>query len=250
MTEHIVVTDDSGVRTIRLNRVEKKNALTLAMYAAMTEALQDANKQAAIRCVMFAGAPDVFCAGNDIADFLKAAQGGGLDPRANEFIHSLAHNEKPLVAAINGPAVGVGTTMLLHCDYVVAGPAATLSTPFIRLGLIPEAASTLLAPLRMGHARAFSPLIMGRPLSAAEAKEAGIVNTVVADPAAVDDVAFKAAQEIAGLPRHALAVTRKLMRGRVDEVLRQMDAETAHYKNLLQSDEARAAFQAFFARKK
>jgi len=250
MSEHVVVRDDAGVRTIRINRPDKKNALTLAMYAAMTEALQEANKQAAIRCVIFAGAPDVFCAGNDIADFLKAAQGGGLDPRANDFIHSLARNEKPLVAAINGPAVGVGTTMLLHCDYVVAGPAATLSTPFIRLGLIPEAASTLLAPLRMGHARAFSLLIMGRPLSAAEAKEAGIVNTVVDDPAAVDSVAFKAAQEIAALPPRTLAVTRKLMRGHTDEVLKQMDAESAHFRELLQSDEARAAFQAFFARNK
>jgi len=250
MTEHFVVKDDGAVRLIRLNRADKKNALTLAMYAAMTEALQDANKQNTIRCVMFAGSPDVFCAGNDIADFLKAAQGGGLDPRANDFIHALAHNEKPLVAAVNGPAVGLGTTMLLHCDHVVAGPGAALSTPFLKLGLIPEAASTLLAPLRMGHARAFSLLVMGRPLSAAEAKEAGIVNTVVDDPAAVDDVAFKAAQEIAALPPHALAVTRKLMRGRMDDVLKQMDAESAHYKKLLQSDEARMAFQAFFARKK
>jgi len=250
MSGAVLVADEGAVRVIRLNRPEKKNALTLAMYADMMGALQEANERDATRCVMFAGSPDVFCAGNDLADFLKAAQGGGLDPRANEFIHALAHNEKPLVAAVNGPAVGLGTTMLLHCDHVVAGPKTMLSTPFLQLGLIPEAASTMLAPLRMGHARAFSLLVMGRPLSAAEANEAGIVNTVVADPAAVDDVAFKAAQEIAGLPRHALAVTRKLMRGRVDEVLRQMDAETAHYKNLLQSDEARAAFQAFFARKK
>jgi enoyl-CoA hydratase/carnithine racemase len=250
MTEHIVVTDDAGVRTIRLNRADKKNALTLAMYAAMTELLQDANKQGAIRCVMFAGAPGVFCAGNDLADFLKAAQGGGLDPRANEFIQLLAHNEKPLVAAVNGPAVGLGTTMLLHCDYVVAGPAATLSTPFIRLGLIPEAASTLLAPLRMGHARAFSLLVMGRPLSAADAKEAGIVNTVVDDPAAVEGVALKAAQEIAALPPRTVAVTRRLMRSHTEDILKQMDAESAHYRELLQSEEARAAFQAFFARKK
>jgi enoyl-CoA hydratase/carnithine racemase len=139
--------------------------------------------------------------------------------------------------------------MLLHCDYVVAGAAATLSTPFIKLGLIPEAASTLLAPMRMGYARAFALLVMGRPLSAAEAKEAGIVNTVV-DPAAVDDVALKAAQEIAALPPKTVAVTRALMRGQLDDVARRIDTESAQFRELLQSDEARAAFAAFLARRK
>jgi enoyl-CoA hydratase/carnithine racemase len=248
MTEHVVVTDEGGVRTIRMNRPEKKNALTLAMYAAMTEALHEAGENGALRCVLFAGAPGAFCAGNDIADFMKAAS-GGLDPRAHEFITSLARAQKPMIAAVNGVAVGIGTTMLFHCDHVVAGAGATLSTPFLKLGLIPEAASTLLAPQRMGHARAFALLAMGRPLSAAEAKDAGIVNAVVA-PGEVDAVALKAAHEIAALPPRTVAVARGLMRGHTDAILKQMEVESAHYKELLQSDEARAAFAAFLTRKK
>jgi enoyl-CoA hydratase/carnithine racemase len=249
MTEHIVVTDEGAVRTIRMNRPEKKNALTLAMYGAMAEALRDAQASDAIRCVMFAGAPGAFCAGNDIADFMQAATGGNWTTVAIDFLKALASSQKPLVAAVGGVAIGIGTTMLFHCDHVVAGADATLSTPFLKLGLIPEAASTLLAPQRLGHARAFSLLVMGRPLSAAEAKEAGIVNTVV-DPATLDDAALKAAQEIAALPPRALAVARNLMRGQNDTVLKQIDAESSHFRELLKSDEARTAFAAFFARKK
>jgi enoyl-CoA hydratase/carnithine racemase len=249
MSGAVVVTDEGAVRTIRLNRPEKKNALTLAMYAEMTTALRDANQTDAIRCVMFAGAAGAFCAGNDIGDFLGAALGGGLDLRAVDFMHELARNQKPVVAAVGGVAIGIGTTMLFHCDHVVAAADATFSTPFLKLGLTPELASTLLAPMRMGHARAFSLLVMGRPLSAAEAKDAGIVNAVV-DTAAVDAVAFKAAEEIAALPPGALAAARQLMRSHGDEVMQRIDAEAELFKKLLQSDEARTAFQAFFARKK
>jgi enoyl-CoA hydratase/carnithine racemase len=249
LSDAIVVTDDGGVRTIRMNRPEKKNALTLAMYGDMTRALGEADASDAIRCVVFAGAPGMFCAGNDITDFLKAAQGGGLDANALDFLKMLTRNRKPLVAAVDGPAIGIGTTLLLHCDHVVAGAGASLSTPFLKLALIPEAASTLLAPMRMGHARAFSLLVMGRPLSAAEAKDAGIVNTVVED-GKVDQAAINAAREIAALPPGAVAVTRQLMRGHVEEVTKQIELESSHFKDLLRSDEARAAFQAFLARKK
>jgi len=242
------VTDEGGVRIIRLNRPEKKNALTLAMYADMTRALREADQSEAIRCVMIAGTPGAFCAGNDITDFLNAS-GGGIDARAHDFLHALARRQKPLVAAVNGVAIGVGTTMLFHCDHVVAGAGATLSTPFIKLGLIPEAASTLLAPMRMGYARAFSLLVMGRPMSAAQAKDAGIVNTVV-DAAEVDGVALAAAKEIAALPPKTVAVTRSLMRGHLDEVAKRIDTESAHFRDLLQSDEARTAFAAFLARRK
>lgn len=248
MNEPVIVTDDSGVRTVRMNRPEKKNALTQAMYGDMTHALREADADDSIRCVMLAGAPGAFCAGNDIADFLQAAQGGS-DLRALGFIEEIARNQTPKVAAVNGVAIGVGTTMLLHCDHVVAGADATFSTPFLKLGLPPEAASTLLAPMRMGYARAFSLLAMGRPLSAAEAKDAGIVNTVV-DAAEVDAAALNAAREIAALPPKALAVTRGLMRGQIDEIIKRLELESRHFKDLLQSDEARAAFQAFLARKK
>jgi enoyl-CoA hydratase/carnithine racemase len=248
MSGAVAVTDDGGVRLIRMNRPEKKNALTLAMYGDMTRALQEADASEALRCCVIAGAPGAFCAGNDITDFLNAS-GGGLDPRAHHFLHALARRQKPLVAAVNGVAIGVGTTMLFHCDHVVAGANATLSTPFLKLGLIPEAASTLLAPMRMGYARAFSLLVMGRPLSAAEAKEAGIVNTVT-DPSKVDEVALQAAHEIAALPPKTVAVTRGLMRRHLDDVVKQIDTESKHFRDLLQSDEARTAFAAFLARRK
>jgi enoyl-CoA hydratase/carnithine racemase len=248
MSGDIAVTDDGAVHVIRMNRPAKKNALTLAMYGGLTQALQDADQTEAIRCSLIAGVPGAFCAGNDITDFLQASS-GGLDTRAHGFLHALAGRRKPLVAAVDGVAVGVGTTMLLHCDHVVVSTASTLSTPFIKLGLIPEAASTMLAPMRMGYARAFSLLAMGRPLSAAEAKDAGIVNTVV-DSSEVEAVALAAAREIAALPPHALAVTRGLMRGQTDEILKRIDQESAHFRDLLQSDEARTAFMAFLARKK
>jgi enoyl-CoA hydratase/carnithine racemase len=248
MTGAIAVTDDGAIRIVRMNRPDKKNALTRAMYADMSRALREADQSDAIRCVIFAGTTGVFSAGNDITDFLNTAD-TGLHSPVLEFLHALAHSKKPMVAAVGGIAVGVGTTMLLHCDHVVAASDAMLSTPFLKLALIPEAASTLLAPMRMGYARAFSMLVMGRPLSAAEAREAGLVNTVV-DAAEVDPAALQAAREIAALPPRAVAVARGLMRNRLDEVVERIDTEAKHYRELLQSDEARAAFQAFFARKK
>jgi enoyl-CoA hydratase/carnithine racemase len=247
MTDLVAVTDDGPVRIIRMNRPEKRNALTQPMYGEMTRALREAGSSEAIRCVMFAGAPGAFCAGSDIGDFLKRAE-GGLEPITLDFLDALARNGKPLVAAVNGLAIGIGTTMLFHCDHVVAGTDASFSTPFLKLALIPEAASSLLAPLRMGHARAFALLVMGRPLSAEAAKEAGIVNTVV-DPKDVDATALKAAIEIAALPPGAVALSRRLMRGELDPIVQRIDTEAMHFKERLKSDEARAAFQAFLARK-
>jgi enoyl-CoA hydratase/carnithine racemase len=249
MPESVIVSDDGSVRTIRMNRPEKKNALTQPMYAAMTRALGEAQDNDAIRCIVIAGGPAAFSAGADIAEFLESAQSGALRSRTIEFLMAIAHNRKPLVAAVRGLAVGIGVTMLFHCDHVVASTDATFSTPFLKLALIPEAASSLLAPMRMGHARAFSLLVMGRPLSAAEAKEAGIVNSVV-ESAAVDDVALQAAREIAALPAGAVAISRALMRGGLDAIDRQIDTEIMHFRERLQSDEARAAFSAFLSRKK
>ena len=249
MPETIDVSDQGGIRIIRMKRPEKKNALTQPMYAAMTRALGEAQDDDAIRCIVVAGGPGAFCAGADIGEFLEAAQSGALRPATLEFLHAIVHNRKPLVAAVGGLAVGIGVTMLFHCDHVVASHDATFTTPFLKLALIPEAASSLLAPLRMGYARAFSMLVMGRPLSAAEAKEAGIVNSVV-EPAAVEDAALQAAREIAALPAGAVAVSRGLLRGSLDAVDRQIDTEIAHFRQRLQSEEARAAFTAFLARKK
>jgi enoyl-CoA hydratase/carnithine racemase len=249
MTEPVVVTDDGPIRVIRMNRPEKKNALTRPMYVEMARAIRDAEANDAIRCMIFAGSPGAFCAGSDIGDFLKAAETGEFDSRILEFLDALVRCQKPLVAAVGGLAVGIGTTMLLHCDHVVAATGAVFSTPFLKLGLVPEAASSLLAPRRLGHARAFSLLVMGRPLSAAEAKEAGLVNSVV-ETGLVDATARQAADEIAALPPGAVAISRRLMRGDLDEVLARIDTEVAHFKERLRSDEARAAFAAFLARKK
>ena len=248
MSDLVLVTDDGPVRTVRMNRPEKKNALTLAMYDAMASAIEGAGNDQ--RCLLIAGAPTVFCAGNDIGDFLQAAMGGGaLGAPILRFLHALARCEKPLVAAVQGNAVGVGTTMLMHCDYVVASSEARFSTPFVGLGLVPEAASSLIAPRLMGHARAFSLLVMGRPLNAAEAKSAGLVNTVVGAEV-VEAEAMKAAREIAALPPQGVLASRRLMRGSPDEIVARIDEEAELFKTRLQSAEARTAFEAFMMRKR
>jgi len=250
MTEHVIVTDADGIRTIRMNRPDKKNALTLAMYEAMTAALEGANADDSVRCVLIAGVPGAFSAGNDLADFLKAAQStGGLSRPALHFLPALVRCNKPMVAAVRGVAVGVGTTMLFHCDFVVAGSDASFSTPFVSLGLIPEAASSLLAPRLMGQRRAFEFLIMGHSLNAMHAREFGIANIVVA-PEDVDAEALKAAREIAALPVGAVALSRALTRGATDELLARIDQEAKIFSERLNSPEAKAAFEAFFARKR
>jgi enoyl-CoA hydratase/carnithine racemase len=250
MSELVVVTDDGPVRTVRMNRSEKKNALTLAMYDAMAEAIKGAGKDLGLRCLLLAGQPNGFCAGNDIGDFLNMAMGSGaLGGPILRFLYALARCEKPMVAAVQGNAVGVGTTMLLHCDHVVAAADARFSTPFVGLGLVPEAGSSLIAPRLMGLPRAFSLLVMGRPLAAEAAQAAGLVNTVVAADA-VEGEAIKTAREIAALPPQGVVASRRLMRGSPDEIVNRIDEEAALFKTCLQSAEARAAFEAFIMRKR
>ena len=250
MTEQVIVTDDGAVRFIRMNRPEKKNALTSAMYDAMAQAIESASGDSPIRCVVIAGVPGAFSAGNDLGDFMKAASGGeGLGNAVLRFLYALARAERPLVAAVQGVAVGIGTTMMLHCDYAVAASDARFSTPFVALGLVPEAASSLLASRLMGHRRAFELLVMGRPLSGEEAKAAGLINQV-APAGEVEAEAMRAAQQIAALPPEGVAISRRLMKGAPDDVVRRIDEEAAAFKQRLSSPEAREAFTAFFARKK
>jgi enoyl-CoA hydratase/carnithine racemase len=246
----LIVSDDGPIRILRMNRPAKKNALTLAMYDAMAAAVEESETNGAIRCLLIAGGPGSFCAGNDIGDFMKSAnEGGALSPSTLRFLYSLVRCEKPLVAAVIGVAVGVGTTMLLHCDYVVAAADARFSTPFVALGLTPEAASSLIAPRLMGHANAFSLLVMGRPLNAGEAKGLGIVNTVVS-AAEVEAEAMKAAREISDLPPEAVLASRRLMRGTGEEILARIDEEAEEFKVRLKSPEARTAFTGFLTRKR
>jgi enoyl-CoA hydratase/carnithine racemase len=183
MTGHLIVTDEAATRVITLRRPEKKNAITQDMYRAMSDAIDTAQYNPAIRCIIITGGSGVFTAGNDLEDFLNDGTSNADAPRASnamKFLYSLAQNVKPIIAAVDGIAIGIGTTMLFHCDYVLASKTATFSTPFIHLGLVPEGASSLLMPRTMGHQRAFAMLVMGRTVSADDARVAGFVNTVVA----------------------------------------------------------------------
>jgi enoyl-CoA hydratase/carnithine racemase len=245
----VLISNDGPVRKIRMNRPDKKNALTLAMYGAMAAAIEDASSGDSVRCVLIAGAPEVFCAGNDLNDFVTMAQSGGLGEPIIRFLHALARCQKPMVAAVGGAAVGVGTTMLLHCDQVIAADNAVLMTPFVSLGLLPEAGSSLIAPRLMGHARAFALLVMGKPLTAEEARSAGIVNHVV--PAAeLDAHAFNVARDIAALPPESVTTARRLMRGSVEEIVARIDEEAEAFKARLASTEAQKALATFLSRKR
>ena len=252
MTGHLIVTDDDATRVITMRRPEKKNAITQDMYRVMSDAIDTAQNNPAIRCIIITGGSGVFTAGNDLDDFLKDSTSAGGATRASnaaKFLYSLAHNTKPLIAAVDGIAVGIGTTMLFHCDHVLASKTATFSTPFIHLGLVPEAASSLLVPQTMGHQRAFAMLVMGRTLGADEAREAGFVNTVVA-PGHTEAEAGKVAREICALPAEAVALSRKLLKLPPEVLTRRIDQEGQLFGERLRSEEALAAFQAFFARKK
>jgi enoyl-CoA hydratase/carnithine racemase len=251
MSENVTVVDDGATRVITMQRPEKKNALTPGMYRAITDAVDSAQDAADVRCLIISGGTSVFTAGNDLADF----RGGGSHsdtPAASEaleLLRSLARNTKPLVAAVDGMAVGIGVTLLFHCDYVVASEAATFSAPFIRLGIVPEGASTLLVPRAIGHQRAFALLVMGRPVSADDARIAGFVNAVV--PAGAAETEARAvAQAITALPPEAVAITRQLLKPPLDEVIGRIDYEGELFALRLKSAEAVAAFEAFFARKK
>jgi enoyl-CoA hydratase/carnithine racemase len=252
MSEHLIVTDEEGVRVITMRRPEKKNALTQDMYRRMTEAIGSAQDDPNVRCLVITGGSGVFTAGNDLDDFLKAGTDQSGAPRvtaATDFLYALAHNQKPLIAAVDGLAIGIGTTMLFHCDIVLASTAATFSTPFIQLGLVPEGASSLLAPRSMGHQRAFAMLVMGQKLSAEQAREAGFVNAVV-PPGQTEADAMKAARDICALPAEAVAISRKLIKPSPDELIARIDQESKLFGERMKSQEAIGAFMKFFQRKK
>jgi enoyl-CoA hydratase/carnithine racemase len=252
MTGHVTVTDEDATRVITLRRPDKKNAITRNMYRDMSAAIDGAQTDASIRCLIISGGSGVFTAGNDLEDFLKDGTSSTDVPHpsnAVKFLYSLAHNAKPIVAAVNGIAIGIGTTMLFHCDHVIASTTATFATPFIHLGLVPEGASSLLVPRAMGHQRAFAMLVMGHTLSAEDARAAGFVNTVIA-PDHLEAEARKAAREICALPAEAVAISRKLIKLPPEELTRRIDQESHLFSERMRSAEAIAAFKAFFSRKR
>ncbi len=243
MSEHIKVSREGAVQIVRLNRPEKKNALTGSMYAALAEALSSANVDDGIAVTVILGQPGIFCAGNDIADFLAASHGGAM-LHGFEFLKALVESEKPLIAAADGPAVGIGTTLMFHCDLVFASPRAVMQTPFVDLGLLPEAGSSLLGPRVLGHVRAFELLVMGVPWSADQAKEAGLINAVVPEEE-LESAALEVAEALAKKPREGVRLARRLLRWDPAAIKARMEEEGALFLQRIKSDEAAAAFAAF-----
>jgi enoyl-CoA hydratase/carnithine racemase len=254
MTQEIQIRIEDGVQVIRFLRADKKNAFTGPMYNAMSEALDAAETNDAVAAHVFIGSGGVFSAGNDINDFLRRAQavtsgdGKGMPAPSLDFIRRLPKVTKPMIAAVDGLAIGIGTTMLLHCDLVYATPAASLRTPFLDLGLIQEAGSTITAPARIGYPRAFELICLGEPFSAERALAAGIVNAIVpADK--LEETAMKAAKRLAAKPRQALMTSRRLLRQGHEAISAMMDEEAKAYQTLMSSPEAREAFTAFLEKR-
>ncbi|MBB3172293.1 enoyl-CoA hydratase/carnithine racemase [Endobacter medicaginis] len=249
-TDEVVVAREGAVMVLTLNRPAAKNALTAPMYERLTGALAEASADAAIRAVLIEGSGGAFSAGNDINDFVRRASAGGQGPvEVLDFLRALVTFEKPVIAAVGGVAVGIGTTLLLHCDLAYAVPEAVFSTPFVRLGLVPEAASSLLLAQRIGPARASAMLLGAESLSAQAAEAAGLVNEVVPAEALAAHARAKAAA-IAAFPSQAVAASRRLMRGDLAPVLARIDEEAAIFARAMASPEAREAFAAFLGRKR
>ena len=245
----ILVHTEAGVTTITLNRVDKKNSLTSAMYSALADALAQAQADAAVRVVLLQGDVTIFSAGNDIGDFLHQPPAGAQSP-VFRFLHGIAAFPKPIVAAVCGPAVGVGTTMLLHCDLVYAGDNAAFSLPFVNLGLCPEAASSLLLPQMFGYHRAAEALLLGEPFMAEAALDIGLVNRIL-PPTEVNAMAQAQARKLAAKPLTSLVETKRLMKkGQASLVAQQMDEEGAVFGRMLREPAAREAFSAFMEKRK
>lgn len=248
MSDKVQVSRADGVLRLVLDRPDKKNALDREMYRAMIGALEAARSDMDVRVVVFASAAADFTAGNDLADFRDFLE-NPQDFPALAFVRALASFEKPMVAAVTGDAVGVGTTMLFHCDLVYASPDARLRMPFIDLGLVPEAAASLLVPRRVGMARASQFLLLGEAFTGEEAFRLGVVNNL-APPEAVDATAMEAARRLARKPAEALLAARRLMRGDPAEILARIEEEAALFARALSSPQARERLAAFFSRPK
>ncbi len=246
--DEIAVTRRDAVVAIGFDRPAKKNALTSGMYTALERAVRDAEADAGVRAILFHGSEQAFTAGNDLNDFI-ARPPEGEDAPVFRFVRSVAHAAKPLVASVNGPAVGLGTTLLLHCDLVYAGDNARFQLPFTRLGLVPEFGSSYLLPLIAGWQRAAEMLLLGEPFDANAAREAGFVTRVL--PAAESlDAAWDAARKLAQLPPAALRATRALLkRAHRGALEAQLASEGAEFGRLLREPAAREAFAAFLEKR-
>ncbi|PZO12962.1 MAG: enoyl-CoA hydratase [Burkholderiales bacterium] len=245
----ILVHTEAGVCTLTFNRPDKKNSITAAMYGLLADALQAAQDDAQVRCVVIQGSEAIFSSGNDIGDFLNNPPATTESP-VFRFLRSIAQFPKPLIAAVCGPAVGVGTTLLFHCDLVYAGDNAAFSMPFVNLGLCPEAASSLLVPQMLGYHRAAEALLLGEPFMAEAALEVGLVNRVL-PPLEVAGYAQTAARKMAAKPITALIETKRLMKkGQLKQVMEVMAEEGVSFGRMLGEPAAKEAFGAFMERRK
>jgi len=252
MTETILNERRDSINIIRMNRPEKKNALTQDMYSAMVKAFEDGEADDTIRVHVLLGGPGAFSAGNDIADFLKVATGdeGGLSRPVHQVLHALAGLKKPLITGVDGIAVGIGTTFNLHADLTFATPRTNFHTPFVDLALVPEAGSSLLVPNLVGHQKAFALLAAGIPIPAEDAERAGLIWKVVAEDALETEV-FAAAEALAKKPPEALRMARELLKKTArPDVISRIEEEIHLFGERMKSSEAMAAFQAFMTRKK
>lgn len=252
MTDHVTVAQADGVLTLTFNRADKKNAITDAMYGVLADSLLQAERDPAVRVVLFQAEGDAFTAGNDLMDFAAQNANGDTGRSTGErnvtrFLKALAHAQKPLVAAVTGLAVGVGTTMLLHCDLVYIAKDAKLTTPFVNLALVPEAASSWLLPARIGHARAYAMFALGEAVTGEEAAAIGLANKALPRDE-VRAAALAAAKVLVQRPAGALKITKSLMRD-ADRIAALMDLEGGHFGARLKTAEAAEAFAAFMERR-
>ena len=239
---------DADIQTLTFNRPAKKNAITAAMYQSLADAIRGAEADPSVRAIVIEGQPEIFTAGNDLDDFLNAPPHGDASP-VFQFLQAISTAAKPLIAAVRGPAVGVGTTLLLHCDLVYAGRSARFSLPFAQLGLCPEAASSLLLPMMVGYHHAAAKLLLGEAFGADEALAMGFVNQVLDDDAVVAHARAQAGK-LAALPASAVRATKRLMKGDLtDAVASRMQLEGTQFRAMLAAPEAREAFKAFFEKR-
>ncbi len=246
---HILTETKDGIARIEIDRPEKKNALTAAMYQALADAINAAEADASVRVLLIHGKADLFTAGNDLQDFLDNPPRDDKRP-VFQFLYGISQARKPIVAAVAGAAVGIGTTMLLHCDLVYAAPNARLQLPFVNLGLVPEAASSLLLPALAGYQRAAELLLLGEPFSAQKAKDIGLVTDVIPE-AQLFDTAMAQAKKLADKPAASLRLTKQLMKqGQMEAVAQRIKLESDHFGVRLNSPEAKEAFSAFLEKRK
>ncbi len=244
----IEVTRTGAVQVLRMTRPEKKNALTREMYGALCDAIETGDEDPNVAAHVLLGSGGQFTSGNDIGDFLAASTSRDGVAHVLRFIRLLPLIKKPVIAAVEGLAIGIGTTLLFHCDLVYATPDATFATPFLDLGLVPEAGSSLLMPRGMGYQRAFEMLVLGERFSAERAREAGFVNALVA-AGDLEATALGAARRLASKPPEALAIARRLLRGKTEEISACVNEEAIAFEQRLKSPEAREAFQAFLEKR-